>query len=59
VLATTLMIGCERKGPAEQAGEKIDQAYEDIQDSGKDLGNEIEDACEHLKKEAGAEDKDC
>lgn len=54
-----LAAGCERDGPAERAGEKLDEAYEDVRESGEDLGNAVEDACEKLKDQAGAEDDDC
>lgn len=37
---STVLIGCE-KGPAEKAGEKIDNAVEDVQDS-------ADDACDKL-----------
>ena len=43
---------CEEEGPAEAAGENIDQMVEDA-------GNAIEDACENLKEEARAENPDC
>ena len=52
-------VGCEQKGPAERAGESIDEAAESLKDSGKDLGNKIEDACEDLKEGVGAKDEDC
>lgn len=59
ILLSALLIGCEREGPAERAGKKLDEVAEDVRDSGEDIGNAIEDACEDVKKEAGAEDKDC
>ena len=46
------VVGCEQKGPAEKAGEQLDDAVTDV-------GNTIEDACEDVKDEMGAEDKDC
>lgn len=52
-------VGCEQKGPAERAGENIDEAVEELRDSGKDLGNKIEDACEDIKEGMGAKDEDC
>lgn len=59
VLLAVLLAGCDNKGPAEKAGERIDEVTEDIREGGEDLGNEIEDACEEVKEELGAEDKDC
>jgi len=59
ILLLTFMTGCDNQGPAERAGEKVDEVFENARESGKDLGNAIEDACEDIKEEAGAEDKDC
>lgn len=46
------LAGCEKKGPMEEAGEKIDNAATDI-------GNAVEDRCEEAKEAAGAEDTRC
>jgi hypothetical protein len=51
VAAIGFLQGCE-KGPAEEAGENIDEMV-------TDAGNAIEDACEDVKEGAGAKDKDC
>ena len=59
VLAGALLAGCENDGPAEQLGENIDDATDEIRDAGEDIGNEIEDACEDVKEGAGADDTDC
>jgi len=59
ILLSFALAACEQKGPAEKAGESIDNAVEDIKDGGEDLGNAIEDACEDAKEGAGAEDTDC
>ncbi|WP_413700790.1 hypothetical protein ACLKMH_02870 [Psychromonas sp. KJ10-10] len=40
------------EGPAEKAGEKIDDATTDLQ-------NAIEDSCESVKDAVNATDKDC
>ena len=42
-LAFTL-AGCDRDGPAEHAGERIDDAMEDASDAIKDMGDSIDDA---------------
>lgn len=52
ILTAFIAIACEQKGPAERAGEKLDEAAEDV-------GNAVEDACEDAKDAAGAEDTDC
>jgi hypothetical protein len=46
------VVGCEREGPAEQAGEKLDNAA-------RDAGNAVEDKCEQTKEAAGAADTRC
>ncbi|MBF7073439.1 hypothetical protein ISG33_08535 [Glaciecola sp. MH2013] len=57
--ATTLMalffimgLSACSEGPAEEAGEKIDEIVEDA-------GNAVEDACEDAKEATDAKDKDC
>ena len=40
------------EGPAEEAGENIDEIVEDA-------GNAVEDACEDAKEATNAKDKDC
>ncbi len=52
MLTSLFVVGCDNDGPMENAGEAIDNA-------GKDIGNAIEDACEDVKKGAGADDTDC
>lgn len=46
------LTACEKEGPAERMGSKMDEAAEDV-------GNEIEDACEELKDKGGAENTNC
>ncbi|GAA6182932.1 MULTISPECIES: hypothetical protein [Alteromonadaceae] len=45
------LAACEQ-GPAEDAGEKVDEMV-------TDAGNALEDACEDVKEGVKAEDKDC
>lgn len=52
VLTAALTLTACNDGPAEQAGEKIDNAA-------TDAGNAIEDACEDAKEGVNAEDQDC
>lgn len=52
LLTAILAVACEQKGPAEEVGEKIDEAVEDVADAAKE-------ACEEAKKAAGADDTDC
>ncbi|GAB1267835.1 hypothetical protein NBRC116493_10880 [Aurantivibrio infirmus] len=46
------IVACEKDGPAERAGEKIDEVTTDV-------GNAVEDACEDVKESAGAENSNC
>jgi predicted small lipoprotein YifL len=42
VLSFTMMFAaCDKKGPAEKAGEKVDQAVEKTMDAVKDATNEV------------------
>jgi len=52
IAAVLLLLSACSEGPAEEAGEKIDNTATDIQ-------NSIEDTCEDVKDSLNAEDKDC
>ncbi|PWK51724.1 hypothetical protein [Pleionea mediterranea] len=53
IAATFALAGCDQDdGPAEEAGEKIDEVATDVE-------NKVEDACEELKEKADAKDQDC
>lgn len=69
-LTGLLVVACEQDGPAERAGEAIDDAADDIADAGNDMGdaikdagddmaNAVEDACEEVKDGVNAEDQNC
>ncbi|KAB0465758.1 MULTISPECIES: hypothetical protein [Vibrio] len=49
---TLALAACSDDGPMEQAGENVDEAVEETQ-------NTIEDSCENVKEHLGAEDEDC
>lgn len=53
LVAMFLITGCEQDGPAEEFGENVDEAGENIRDAAEDAGDEIEEACED------ATDEDC
>ena len=44
VFVAAFAYGCEKKGPAEKAGEKIDHAISDAKDKAEEAGEAIEDA---------------
>jgi len=44
VFTTIFACGCEKKGPTEEAGEKIDKAYTDALKKAEEAGDKIEDA---------------
>lgn len=53
LLAALLLIaGCEDEGPAEQAGEEIDEAAEEAQDTAEDAADSAGDAIEEGADEA-------
>ena len=39
-----LLVGCEKEGPMEKAGEKIDQATEEVQEEARQAKENVEDA---------------
>ena len=49
-LTIPAMIGCEEKGPAEKAGEKIDKAVEEAADAIEDAGDSMEEAGEKIEE---------
>jgi len=51
VVLLSIVAGCDKEGPAEQAGERIDEAVEDarqqaqdVRDEGKELADDVADA---------------
>jgi len=42
-LGSLFVLACEEKGPAEKAGEEIDDKAEDVKDKLEDAGDKIED----------------
>ena len=40
------LAGCEKEGPAEQAGENIDETVEEMQDKAQDTGEKAMDKME-------------
>lgn len=49
-LAIAGLAGCEREGPMERAGEKIDNAAEEAGDKIEDAGDKMEDAADDARK---------
>jgi hypothetical protein len=48
-LLGTGIVACEKKGPAERVGEKLDDAAKDVKDGVEKAGDKIEDAAEDVK----------
>ena len=52
-LGVTLLAGCEQKGTAEKAGQKIDKAVEDtgkeLKKAGEKVGESLEEAGKKVK----------
>lgn len=49
-LTIPTMMGCEEKGPAEKAGEKIDEAMEEAGDAMEDAADSVEEAGEKIEE---------
>jgi len=45
---TACLLGCNAEGPAERAGETIDEAADDLGDAAEEAGDEIEDAVDDI-----------
>jgi hypothetical protein len=43
-----MLVGCEKPGPIERAGEEIDEAVEDVRAGGETTGNKIDDAVDEV-----------
>jgi hypothetical protein len=43
-----MLVGCEKPGPLERAGEEIDEAVEDVRAGGETTGNKIDDAIDEV-----------
>lgn len=50
VVAAFFASACEKKGPAEKAGEKIDNAYTEALDKAEEAGDKIEEAGEKVEE---------
>lgn len=48
--AAVFACGCEKKGAAEKAGEKIDQAYSEAMDKAEEAGDKIAEAGEMIEE---------
>jgi hyperosmotically inducible protein len=52
-LGLALLAGCEQKGPAQKAGEKVDKAVEDtgkaIKKAGKNAGEKLDEAAKKVR----------
>jgi hypothetical protein len=46
LFAAIFAYACEKKGPAEEAGEKIDDAMSDTADAMEEAGEDLEEAAE-------------
>ena len=43
-----MLVGCEKPGPLERAGEEIDEAVEDARAGGETLGDRVDDAVDEV-----------
>jgi len=54
LMTLPLFVACEKQGPLERAGEKIDDAVDNIKNDGETLGDKIDDAADEVRQ--GIED---
>lgn len=65
----SLFLGCDNQGPAEKAGEKVDDAVESVKDAAdeagdkitgqgpaEEMGEKIDDAVDDLKQSVSSKD---
>jgi hypothetical protein len=52
ILFVAAFVACEQQGPAEEAGEKIDEAAEEAAEKVEEAGDTIEEKAEEVKEEA-------
>jgi hypothetical protein len=62
ILGVSMAVGCassqkEPDGPAEQAGESVDEAAEDTKEAAEDAGEKVEEKAEDAKEEINEETK--
>ncbi|HSN51407.1 MAG TPA: hypothetical protein VLS87_02675 [Woeseiaceae bacterium] len=50
LIAAVFAYGCEKKGPAEKAGEKIEHAYSEAKEKAEEAGKKIEEAGEKIEE---------
>ena len=50
-LALGTLAGCEQEGPAERAGEEVDEAVEEAGDTVEEAGEAIEETAEEAEEE--------
>lgn len=50
VFAAIFATACEKKGPAEKAGEKIDNAYSEAKEKAEEAGEKMEEAGEKVEE---------
>jgi hypothetical protein len=48
VAVLLMLVGCEKQGPLQRAGEEIDEAFEDVRAGGETTGNKIDDAVDKV-----------
>ena len=51
ILSISVFTACDSKGPAEKAGEKIDQAVGKTTDKAKEITEAVKDKAEEIGKE--------
>ena len=50
LFAAVFAYGCEKKGPAEKAGERIDESMSEALEKAEEAGEKIEDAADETRE---------
>lgn len=52
IIFVSAFIACEQEGPAEEAGENLDEAAEETAETVEEAGENVEESAEELAEEA-------
>ena len=52
ILFLAAFVACDQEGPAEKAGERIDEAAEEAAEKVEEAGEAVEEKAEEIKEEA-------
>lgn len=50
-LTAVLAVGCEKKGPVEQAGEEVDEAIDTMKNGKESTASKLDDAVDEVRED--------